>query len=95
VTHKEVTAGFTIGPDDARFCDECSTANLYDHLEEYLQTEPDIILLLIGINDMLPLDVRPVKPEDAPGKLEGWWRIQELRPAFTSSWLLVPRQLQG
>ena len=74
-------SGFTIGPDEARFCEECSTANLYDHLEEYLQTAPDIVLLLIGINDLLPLDVRPVNPEDAPGKLAGLvQRIQELRP---------------
>lgn len=74
-------SGFTIGPDDARFCEECSTANLYDHLEEYLQTEPDIILLLIGINDLLPLDVRPVNPEEASGKLAALVeRFLELRP---------------
>ena len=74
-------SGYTIGPDLARFCEECETANLYDHLEAYLQTKPDIILLMIGINDLLPLDVRPVKPEDAPGKLAGLVRrIQELRP---------------
>jgi lysophospholipase L1-like esterase len=74
-------SGFTIGPDEARFCEECETANLYDHLEEYLQAEPDIILLLIGINDLLPLDVRPVKPEEAPEKLAALLeRILELRP---------------
>jgi lysophospholipase L1-like esterase len=74
-------SGFTIGPDEARFCEACSTANLYDHLKDYLQTEPDIILLLIGINDLLPLDVRPVKPEEAPGKLAALVeRIQELHP---------------
>jgi lysophospholipase L1-like esterase len=74
-------SGFTIGPDEARFCTECSTANLYDHLEDYLQTEPDIILLLIGINDLIPLDVRPVIPEEAPAKLAGLvQRIQVLRP---------------
>jgi lysophospholipase L1-like esterase len=74
-------SGFTSGPDEARFCEACSTANLYDHLEDYLHTEPDIILLLIGINDLLPLDVRPVKPEEAPGKLAALVeRIQELYP---------------
>jgi lysophospholipase L1-like esterase len=74
-------SGYTIGPDKARFCEECETANLYDHLEKYLQTEPDIILLLIGINDLLPLEVRPVKPEEAPGKLAALVeRIQDLRP---------------
>jgi len=74
-------SGFTSGPDEARFCEACSTANLYDHLEDYLHTEPDIILLLIGINDLLPLDVRPVKPEEAPGKLAALVEhIQELHP---------------
>lgn len=74
-------SGFSIGPDEARFCLECDTANLYDHLDDYLTTEPDIVLLLIGINDLIPLDVRPVNPADAPQKLAGLvLRIQQLRP---------------
>ena len=79
----ESHSGFSIGPDQARFCDGCSTANLYDHLEEYLQSEPDIILLLSGINDLLPLKERPVDldPAEAPAKLANLVRrIQELRP---------------
>jgi lysophospholipase L1-like esterase len=85
-------SGYTIGPDTARFCGECETANLYDHLEDYLKTEPDIILVLIGINDLLPLEVRPVKPEDAPGKLVGFVdRLQELLPeAYIFLASLVP-----
>ena len=74
-------SGYSIGPDQRRFCEVCSTANLYDHLEEYLSTEPDIILLLTGINDLLPWEEYPVVPEEAPGKLANLVaRIQELRP---------------
>ncbi len=74
-------SGYTIGPDQSRFCETCPTANLYDHLETSLSAEPDIILLLVGINDMFPLDVRQVNPADAAGKLERFvQRIVELRP---------------
>jgi lysophospholipase L1-like esterase len=74
-------SGFSIGPDQRRFCDICSTANLYDHLEEYLATEPDIILLLIGINDLLLFEDLPAEPAKAPEKLANLVRrIQELRP---------------
>lgn len=77
-------SGYSIGPDLARFCDECETANLYDHLTTYLQSKPDVILLLIGINDLLPLDVRPVRPADAPDKLANLvHRIQQLSPDTT------------
>jgi len=72
--------GFTIGPDESRFCNMCPTTNLYDHLEDYMQAEPDIVLLLIGVNDLLPLAERPVNPADAPAKLAGLvQRLQALR----------------
>ena len=74
-------SGFTIGPDERRDCEGCPTANLYDHLEDYLQAEPDIVLLLIGINDLIPQEVSSVSPADAPARLAGLvQRLQALRP---------------
>lgn len=73
--------GFTIGPDQSRFCSSCDTANIYDHLEEYLAEDPEVILLLIGINDMFPNDNRPVDPQAADEKLAGLVkRILEIKP---------------
>jgi lysophospholipase L1-like esterase len=74
-------SGFSIGPDQSRYCETCPTDNLYDHLETYLQAEPDIILLLVGINDLVLEGVRPVVPAEAPAKLAGLvQRLQALRP---------------
>jgi lysophospholipase L1-like esterase len=78
-------SGFTIGPDNSRVCATCGKANLFDNLDGYLNAErnPDVILLCIGINDMFPdADpsdgiVRPVNPDDAPGKLAAL--VDELR----------------
>ncbi|MDY7105326.1 MAG: GDSL-type esterase/lipase family protein [Actinomycetota bacterium] len=70
--------GFTIGPDESALCDGCqpSPANLSAHVEEWLATPPDVILLMAGVNDMLPEPeptetgyYRPVDPADAAGKL--------------------------
>ncbi len=44
-------------------------ANIYDRIDYYLKTDPDIILLLIGINDMFPTEARPIDPTDAGDKL--------------------------
>lgn len=74
---------YTIGPDDIVGQDG-TLINLYAHLEEYLQTEPDVILLLIGINDMYAGGIRPGAPERAAGKLGRLVaRIQALRPGVT------------
>ena len=81
--------GFTIGPDPSKLCSgETGLANLYDNVERYLKTDPDIVLLLIGINDLLHTSDSPecntshgVNPADAPGKLERLVaRILTLRP---------------
>lgn len=72
--------GYTIGPDDI-VSGNGERINLYDHLYEYMQTEPDVILLMIGINDMYAGGIRPNAPGQAAGKLAGLVRrIQELRP---------------
>jgi lysophospholipase L1-like esterase len=60
--------GFTIGPDESDLMGWHS--NLYDHVDMYLEKDPDVILLLVGINAMFPTENRPVKPADAPAKLE-------------------------
>jgi hypothetical protein len=81
-------AGYTIGPDDSRYCYTqiisliCSQEkyNIYDNIDPWLNSaEPDIILLLVGINDLLPQTVsvgsvginRPVNPNTAGSRLEG------------------------
>lgn len=91
-------AGFTIGPDNARYCNTinnelaCGTEhyNLYDNVENWLkQSNPDIVLLNIGINDMLPQVVavggagvnRSVDPDRAAPQLKGLVnRIREFAP---------------
>lgn len=62
--------GFTIGPDRSLLPDQPGFANLYDHLHEYLELQPQIMLLLIGINDLFPSKQRPVVPAEAAGKLQ-------------------------
>lgn len=61
--------GFTIGPDDSM--GGGWPANIYDRIDYYLKTEPDIILLLIGINDMFPTTNGLIDPADADEKLTG------------------------
>jgi hypothetical protein len=88
--------GFTIGPDGSRYCYSAepnlactSSWNLFDHLEEWLAVNPDVVLLLIGVNDSFPTTrqsgsvgvERPVNPAEAPDKLERLVeRIVELKP---------------
>ena len=81
--------GFTIGPDPSQLCSgEAGPANLYDNVARYLKADPDIVLLLIGINDLLHSSntpdcktIRSVNPADAPAKLERLVaRILSLRP---------------
>jgi lysophospholipase L1-like esterase len=62
--------GYTIGPDDRSFCPGCGKANIYDNLDKILAYDADVILLLIGINDLLPSKHGYVAPTDAPQKLE-------------------------
>jgi lysophospholipase L1-like esterase len=62
--------GYTIGPDDRSFCPGCGKANIYDNLDKILAYDTDVILLLIGINDLLPSKHGYVAPSDAPKKLE-------------------------
>lgn len=74
---------FTIGPDDIR-SREGQPVSLYAYLEDYLQAEPDVILLLIGINDLYAGEISPGAPELASGRLVGLVeRIQALRPGVT------------
>jgi lysophospholipase L1-like esterase len=70
--------GFTIGPVDTRIC---PAYDLFSNLESYLSSKPDIVLLMIGINDLLTDDRRCVDRRSAPDRLEMLvHRIVELRP---------------
>jgi len=83
--------GFTIGPDDSMSAGW--PANIYDRLDYYLEADPDIILLLIGINDLFPTEARPIDPADADEKLAGLAaRILEIDPdvhIFVASMVLI------
>ncbi len=72
--------GFTIGPDKTMASGW--PANLDARLENYLnKAKPDIILLLIGINDLFPRAQRPVDPAQADEKLAGFVKhILEIDP---------------
>ncbi|MDH4147710.1 MAG: GDSL-type esterase/lipase family protein [Acidimicrobiia bacterium] len=71
--------GFTIGPDESELCTGCGPANLAANVEGWLAAaQPEVVLLMIGVNDMLPERdvqpsgfVRPVQPADAATKLAG------------------------
>ncbi|MDY7105309.1 MAG: GDSL-type esterase/lipase family protein [Actinomycetota bacterium] len=58
--------GFTIGPDEYEQGGE--PGNIDAYLDEWLATPPDVILLLIGVNDLFDED-RPVDPFEADDKL--------------------------
>ncbi len=74
-------AGFTIGPDDSRLCRGCEPANLTHYAEVFMAEEPDVILLMAGINDLFPGPLRPVDPSEAGAKLEALTRrLLSLRP---------------
>lgn len=87
--------GYTIGPDASRFCTGCPTTNLSDHLAEWFTApQPEVVLLLVGINDMIPQDtpgangmVRPVVPSQAASKLREL--VQDITELSPGSWILV------
>jgi len=75
--------GYTIGPDTQRFCPTCETTGLYEHIAGWLAvSDPDIILLLIGINDLVASQNHPPNyAQTAPDRLEALVeRIETLAP---------------
>jgi len=83
--------GFTIGPDASSLCAGCGPANLDAGIATWLRdAQPDVILLLIGVNDLLPGTdgatgaVRDTEPAAAADKLRALVRrIRVLAPATT------------
>lgn len=82
--------GFTIGPDTSVLCTGCPPANLDNGLAGYLQkANPDVVLLMIGVNDLLPENkgagvVRTTVPAEAGPKLTTFvGRIRSLAPKAT------------
>lgn len=93
--------GYTIGPDASTLCSGCEPANLSAHVASWIpQADPDVILLLAGVNDLFPEPtpkngvVRPVDPADAPAKLAGLvQQLQALQPEaqlFVASYPPLP-----
>ncbi len=90
--------GHTIGPDNSHYCSTTNNVyscepyfyNIYNNVADWLNTaNPDIILLLIGINDFYPISLpfgvtgisRPVTITETPTKLEGLVNyIQSIKP---------------
>lgn len=75
--------GYTIGPDTQRFCPTCETTGLYEHIDRWLAvSNPDIILLLVGMNDLVASQNHPVNyAQTAPDRLEKLvQKIHQLRP---------------
>ncbi len=102
----EGRGGHTIGPDTSAFCQwhaatamhRCQTYrfNLFDNMEVIARTEVDVILLLIGINDLTPQPtlamgkdgvLRPVDPKEAPDKLAAL--VAELRKRKPAAKIVV------
>ena len=82
--------GFTIGPDSSTLCAGCGPANLDAGIATWLRdAQPDVILLLIGVNDLFPGggasgQVRDTEPAAAAGKLRALVRrIRVLAPGAT------------
>lgn len=77
--------GYTIGPDEAKQCDTCEPSNIDSGIEGWLAaSKPDVVLLLIGVNDLLPDATRPVVPAEAAGKLTALVaKIRTLAPGAT------------
>jgi len=60
--------GYTIGPDTQRFCPTCETTGLFEHIDSWLRaSNPDIILLLIGMNDL-------VSSQNHPPNYKNWFK---------------------
>lgn len=80
--------GFSIGPDSAKLCPKdvtCPPSNLDSGLAGWLAAaDPEVIVLLAGVNDLLPEDgavYRPTVPAEAGAKLKGLIaRIRRLQP---------------
>jgi lysophospholipase L1-like esterase len=75
--------GYTIGPDTRTFYSGGETVGLFEHIEAWLgKANPDVILLLIGINDMFSPETHPKDyAKTAPERLEALVkRVQSLRP---------------
>lgn len=107
--------GFTIGPDTNKLCRgatdgtaSCNemTFNVSDHVNEWLAAaKPDVVLLLIGVNDNFTDPVAPgssgivrtQSPEDAPAKLAGLVsKIRAKAPdAVVIAASLIPTQLDA
>ncbi len=97
--------GYTIGPDTSQYCMRSSASelqcqpqrfNLADNIDGWLAAaRPDVILLLVGVNDQYPADVapgtsgllRPVNPDEAPAKLTAL--VGRLAAASTQPWVFV------
>jgi lysophospholipase L1-like esterase len=79
--------GYSIGPDSSKFCDTCPNSNIIENLDVILREQADVILVLIGINDVLAAPTRPIRPEDAPAKLENL--IQQIRQRQPNAKILV------
>lgn len=83
--------GFTIGPDNSTLCTGCGPANIDAGLEDWLASAtPDVVLLMIGVNDLLPEEnaatglVRDGVPLEAGEKLTALvGRIRDLAPDAT------------
>jgi lysophospholipase L1-like esterase len=83
--------GYTIGPDGSTLCTGCGPANLDAGLDGWLAQNPaDIILLLAGVNDLLPQSepatglVRNAVPQKAGDHLKALVeRIRTLAPDTT------------
>lgn len=93
--------GYSIGPDGATLCEVCGPANVAENVDAWVQqSRPDIVLLLIGMNDLFPITerrngaLRPVVPAEAPDKLTGLVaQIQANHPevlVFVASYPPVP-----
>lgn len=53
--------GYTIGPDKATFCNTCETTGIVEHLDGYFKSsDPDVVLVAIGINDFFNDALHPV-----------------------------------
>lgn len=97
--------GYTIGPDASQYCTRAATGelqcqpqhfNLSDNVGAWLAAaRPDVVLLLVGVNDQYPTDVtpatsgllRPVNPDDAPAKLTSL--VGRLAASATQPWVFV------
>jgi len=81
--------GFTIGPDSSTSCAGCGPANLDAGIATWLRdAQPDVILLMIGVNDVLGGAVSgqagDAEPAAAAGKLRALVRrIRVLAPGTT------------